>query len=177
MTNFQNKFGFLFAILICVAIAFACNKKDSTSEKEDSKEDTKKETTTKETTKEDTKEETRKEKTSSGNSGGSLYFVEDYKNGEEIGKSDRFTTGWLTVMVRTDEPIGVGKVELRVARVSGGSEKIMDTIPFDVQPDWTYTYFQDKSRLKFSSPGTYKVTLQKVDGSPIVSGEVEVISR
>lgn len=112
---------------------------------------------------------------------GSLYFCEDYKNGKEIGVSDRFTTGWLTVMVRSDRPLGVGKVELRLTKIADAkgksiTPKIMDTIPFDVEADWDYTYFQDKERLLFNTPGTYRVTLQKVDGTPICSGIVEVTS-
>ncbi|CAF3772397.1 unnamed protein product [Rotaria sp. Silwood1] len=148
------------------------------ADKEKEKTDKKEETTTK-------KEETKKETTSSkdeSSDGSKLYFCEDYKNGKEIGVSDRFSTGWLTVMVKTDKPLGVGKVELRMTKVKDSSgnkisEKIVDTVPFDVQADWDYTYFQDKSRLKFSSPGTYKVTMQKVDGTPICSGEVEVTSK
>jgi hypothetical protein len=114
-------------------------------------------------------------------SGGSLYFCEDYVNSEEIGVSDRFTTGWLTVMVRTKKPFGATKVELLVTQIADKngkpiSEKIIDTIPFDVGADWDYAYFQDKSRLKFSSPGTYRVTLQDLKGIPYCSGEVEVVS-
>ena len=176
MQKLSNKFGFLFAVLISLAVIIACSKKDDDTS--DKKEETTKEKTT---TDSDTKKE---ETTTSDNtsSGGSLYFCEDYRGGKEIGVSDRFTPGWLTVMVRTDEPLGVGKVELRLTKVADAagnsvSEKIIDTIPFDVQADWDYTYFQDKDRLRFTTPGTYKVTLQKVDGSPIVSGEVTVVRR
>jgi hypothetical protein len=143
---------------------------DKEKEKTEKKEETKKEETKKETT---TKEESSSNK--------ELYFCEDYKNGKEIGVSNRFSTGWLTVMVETgkENPFGVGKVELRLAKIKDAdgnpiSEKIIDTIPFDVQADWHYTYFQDPKRLKFSSPGTYRVTMQKIDGTPICSGEVEV---
>lgn len=132
-----------------------------------------------ETTTETTKTE---EKSETNTTGGKLYFCEDYVNGREIGVSDRFTTGWLTVMVKTDEPIGVGKVELRLSKIKDEfgesiSEKIIRDIDFNIQPDWDYTYFQDKKNLKFDTPGTYKVTLMKTDGTPIVSGEVEVVSR
>ena len=170
MQHLNYKINFILALFIGVAVIFACNKKDDSSDKEE----TKKEETTKEET---TKEETTKEETRTS-SGGSLYFCEDYVDGEEIGVSKRFTPGWLTVMVRTDEPIGVGKVELRIVKLrDDGTEKIIDTVPFDVQADWDYTYFQDKDRIAFRTPGEYKVTLQKVDGTPIVSGEVTVIPK
>ena len=163
MQLINHKINFILALFIGLAVILACgDKKDDESDKEE----TKKEETTKEETTED---ET---------IGGSLYFCEDYVDGEEIGVSERFTPGWLTVMVKTDEPLGVGKVELRIVRIrKNGSEKIIDTVPFDVQADWDYTYFQDKKRISFKTPGDYKVTLQKVDGTPIVSGEVTVVPK
>lgn len=178
MKNTFYNLKFILAIVVSFTLLTACSKVKEMADKEKEK------TETKETTKkEDSKEETKKESSGKEQTAGStLYFCEDYKNGKEIGVSERFTTGWLTVMVRTDKPLGVGKVELRMTKVkdSNGdkiSEKIIDTVPFDVQADWDYTYFQDKSRLKFTSPGTYKVTMQKVDGTPICSGEVEVTSK
>jgi hypothetical protein len=163
MQLINHKINFILALFIGVAVILACgDKKDDKSDKEE----TKKEETTKEETTED---ET---------IGGRLYFCEDYVDGEEIGVSDRFTPGWLTIMVKTDEPFGVGKVEVRIVKIrKDGTEKIIDTVPFDVQADWDYTYFQDKKRISFKTPGDYKVTLQKVDGTPIVSGEVTVVPK
>jgi hypothetical protein len=177
MKNTFYNLKFILAIVVSFTLLTACSKVKEMADKEKEKTETKE--TTKETTKEETKKESSGKETSSGNE---LYFCEDYKNGKEIGVSERFTPGWLTVMVRTDKPLGVGKVELRMAKIKDAdgnkiSEKIVDTVPFDVQADWDYTYFQDKSRLKFTSPGTYKVTMQKVDGTPICSGEVEVTSK
>lgn len=187
MPGVNNKFAFLIALVISVGVILACNKSKDTSSSEDTKKETTSENKSTDTKSSDTKssDDSKSSDTkSSGNTGGvsgKLYFCEDYK-GKEIGVSDRFTPGWLTVMVKTDEPLGVGKVELRLTKVKDAdgnkiSEKIMDTVPFDIQPDWDYTYFQDKDRLRFSSPGTYKVTLQKTDGTPMLSGEVEVVSK
>lgn len=113
-------------------------------------------------------------------SGGSLYFCEDYKDAKEIGVSDKFTTGWLTVMVRTFKPFGTEKVELLITQIGDKngntiSEKVIDTVPFDIGADWTYAYFQDKSNLKFTSPGIYRVTLKDLKGIPFCSGEVKII--
>ncbi len=115
-------------------------------------------------------------------SGGSLYFCEDYKDAKEIGVSERFTTGWLTVMVRTDKPFGTEKVELLITQIADKngntiSEKVIATVPFDIGADWNYAYFQDKSNLKFTSPGIYRVTLKDLKGIPFCSGEVEIISK
>lgn len=180
MKNNLHSLKFILVLVVSFTLLTACSKVKEMADKEKEK--------TEKTDKTDKKEETKKEDTKTESSGkeetagNKLYFCEDYKNGKEIGVSDRFTSGWLTVMVKTEKPIGVGKVELRLAKIKDAdgdkiSEKIIDTIPFDIQSNWDYTYFQDKSRLKFSSPGTYKVTMQKVDGTPICSGEVEVTGK
>lgn len=166
-----NNLKFIIALFVIFAIAVACGSKKDSSDK---KEDTKKEETTKEETK---KEETTKEetKTSSGNR---LYFCEEYRNGKEIGVSDVFTIpssgGYLTVMIKLDEPIGVGKVDLRISKKTGGSEKIVETIPFDVQPDWDYIHFDE---ITFKSAGLHRVTLLKPDGTPIASGDITIKYR
>lgn len=172
MGKFTGKLNFFIAIFIAMALVLSCSKlKDSDKEKtkDDSKEETKKEETKKET------------KTSEGK----LYFCEQYKNGEEVGVSKKFTPGWLTVMVDlrpAGKTLGTGKVELRISKVKDEdgkeiSERIIRTVPFSVQADWDYTYFEDHKNIKFSDPGTYRVVCQKVDGSPIVAGEVEVVPR
>lgn len=167
MTFNYNKFKFIIAILVIFGIGIACSsKKDST------KEDTKKEQTTKEETK---TEDTENESTASG---GKLYFCEEYRNGKEVGVSDVFTIpsggGYLTVMIKLNEPIGVGKVDLRISKKTGGSEKIVETIPFDVQPDWDYIHFDE---ITFHSAGKHRVTLLKPDGTPIASGDVTIKYR
>jgi len=166
-----NKLKFIIALFVIFGLAVACgSKKDST----DKKEDTKKEETTKDETK---KEDIQKDETTTG-SGNKLYFCEEYKNGKEIGVSDVFTIpsggGYLTVMIKLDEPIGVGKVDLRISKKTGGTEKIVETIPFDVQPDWDYIHFDE---VTFKSAGMHRVTLMKADGSPIASGDIQIKYR
>lgn len=171
MGKFTGKLNFFVAIFIALALVLSCSKlKDSDKEtkKDDSKEETKKD---------ESKKETKSE--------GKLYFCEQYRNGEEVGVSKRFTTGWLTVMVDlrpAGKTFGTGKVDLRISKIKDEdgreiSEKIIKTVPFSVQADWDYTYFEDHDNIKFKTPGTYRVVCQKVDGTPIVSGEVEIISR
>ena len=165
------KFNLLIAFMVIFGLAFVCSSNKETTT--DKKEDTKKE----ETKKEDTKtEDTKKETTSIA--GGKLYFCEEYRNGKEICVSDEFNIpsggGYLTVMIKLDKPIGVGKVDLRISKKTGGSEKIIETIPFDVQPDWDYIHFDE---VTFKSAGTHKVTLLKPDGTPVASGEVDIRYR
>lgn len=181
MKNFKGKFNFIVVLFIAVSVLFACGKLKETVQNEVKKEETKQETTKKEETKQE--EITKKEVTKSAE--GRLYFCVQYKNGEEIGVSESFTPGWLTVMVDlrpSGRTLGTGKVELLISKIKNAagdeiSEKIIGTLPYDVQADWDYTYFTDKTKLKFSSPGTYKVVCQKTDGTPIVRGEVEIVPR
>ncbi|CAN5626789.1 hypothetical protein BH10BAC5_BH10BAC5_00140 [soil metagenome] len=180
MKKLSNNLKFILALIACFAVLTACNKKSETTS--DSK-DTKKEETKKEDTKKTETTSSTTDNSSSGSGSAKLYFVEDYKDGKEINKSEKFSPGWLTVMVDlrpTGKTLGVGKVELRIVKTrdSDGdkiSEKIIDTVPFDVQADWDYTFFKDKDKIGFKTPGTYKVTMQKVDGTPICSGEVEIV--
>ncbi len=180
MNKVSNNLKFVLALIACFVVITACNKKSDTTT--DKKEETKK-TETSSTTTTTPKTTTTTTDNSSSSGDAKLYFVEDYKDGKEINKSEKFSPGWLTVMVDlrpTGKKIGVGKVELRIVKVRDEdgnkiSEKIVDTVPFDVQADWDYTFFKDKDKISFKTPGTYKVTMQKVDGTPICSGEVEVV--
>jgi hypothetical protein len=163
-----NKFKFIIALFVILGVVLACGSKKESTKEETKKEDTKEEETKKEETKTD----------ESSVSGGKLYFCEEYTNGKEIGVSDVFTIpsggGYLTVMIKLDKPIGVGKVDLRISKKTGGSEKIIETIPFDVQPDWDYIHFDE---ITFHSSGMHRVTLLKPDGTPIASGDVEIKYR
>ena len=175
----NHKLKFLIAILVMFAVGYVCS-----SNKDDKKEDTKKEDTKKEETKkEDTKKEETKKEDNTSSSGGDVkvYFVEEYTGGKEIGKSDEFIIGknggYFTCMIDmrgTGKKIGVGKLELRITKL-GGSEKIVATEKFDVQPDWDYIFF-DKFHT-FYSEGDYKVTVLKPDGTPVGDGTVKITMR
>jgi len=169
----NHKLKFIIALMVMFAVGYICS-----SNKDDKKEDTKKEDTKKEDTKkEDTKkEDTKREETSSSDV--KVYFCEEYTGGKEIGVSDEFIIGrnggYFTCMIDlrgTGKKIGVGKLELRITKL-GDSEKIIATEKFDVQPDWDYIYF-DKFHT-FYSPGDYKVTVLKPDGTPVGVGEVKI---
>ncbi|MGH2576054.1 MAG: hypothetical protein ACRDFC_10185 [Ignavibacteria bacterium] len=166
-----NKFKLIIALFVVLGIGIACSSKKDSDKKEETKQE--------ETKKEETKKEDGTESSSYG--GSKLYFCEEYRGGKEIGVSEVFTIpssgGYLTVMIDlrpSGKTIGVGKVDLRITKLSGGSEKIIDTKPFDVQPDWDYIHFDE---VTFYSAGLHKITLMKRDGTPVVSGEVEIKYR
>jgi len=174
----NNHLKLIIALLVMFAVGYICS-----SNKDDKKEDSKKEDTKKEDSKtEDTKkEQTKSDDRTSAGSDAKVYFCEEYRGGDEIGKSDVFIIGpnggYFTCMIDlrgTGKTIGVGKLELRITKL-GTSEKIIATEKFDVQPDWDYIYF-DKFHT-FYSAGDYKVTAMKPDGTPVGSGEVTIKMR
>lgn len=167
-------FKLIIAVLVMFAVGYICG---SDKDKSDKKEDTKKEETNKDDTK---KEDTGKETTTSSDA--KLYFCEEYTDDKEIGKSDVFIIGpkggYFTCMIDlrgTGKKIGVGKLELRISKLTGDGEKIIETEKFDVQPDWDYIFF-DKFHTFYSS-GEYKVTAMKPDGTPVASGKVTIKMR
>ncbi|MEO8664931.1 MAG: hypothetical protein ABI462_05485 [Ignavibacteria bacterium] len=156
--------SFLSALVVCLSLLFACGGK-----KESAGDDTKKE----ETKKEQTKTETT---TTSSSGGNNLYFVEEYtKDGQEVGKSEKFFIspkgGYITAMLKTDKPIGVGSVDVRLERETLDGTDIIDTMPYDVSPEKSYFFFD---KVTFYKSGDYKVTVFKKDGSPIATGKVRI---
>lgn len=156
-----NNFSFFIALVVCFTMVVACGgKKESTGDKEDTK-------------KEETKKETTKNESSGSNQ---LYFVEEYtKDGQEVGKSDKFFIkskgGYITAMLKTAQPIGVGSVDVRLERESLEGTDIIDTQPYDVSPEKNYFFFD---KITFYKSGDYKVTVFKKDGTPIASGKVRI---
>lgn len=113
-----------------------------------------------------------------------LYFCETYDTEKgEIGVSNKFTTGYLTVMVdyRTSkQKIGLKDVYIRIAKIKDEfgleiKERIIKTIPFTVDPEWDYIYFFDRENINFKSPGTYKVYLLDKNYKYITHGVVEIV--
>ncbi len=162
MRKLSANFSFILALIVCISVIVACGGK--------------KETAGDNTTKEEVKKEPTKTETSTSAGGNQLYFVEEYtKDGQEVGKSEKFFIkskgGYITAMLRTAQPIGVGSVEVRLERESLDGSEIIDTVPYDVSPDKNYFYFD---KITFYKSGDYKVTVFKKDGTVISSGKVRI---
>lgn len=104
-----------------------------------------------------------------------LYFCEKYKSGSDEceGKSTKYTTGNLTVMIDirpSKRTVGVEKVNINITDLKTG--EVVDTYPYDTQKDMDYVYFEN---VDFKKPGKYKVSALKPDGTVIVSNEVEIV--
>lgn len=107
--------------------------------------------------------------------GETLYFCEKYEFGKEIGKANKFSTGTLTVMVdlrKENKKIAVSSVDINITEAISG--KVVDTLPYEVKPDYDYIHFDD---INFKEPGKYKVSCIKKDGTVVASNLVEIVNK
>ena len=108
-------------------------------------------------------------------SGPVMYFCEKYDGGE-VGISDRFTTGYLTVMVKCDYALGLSKCTIQFDKFNASSSKFeyFKDFPYDVTPDMKYIYFASKD-LTFDKPGIYRVFLLDSGRKTVTSALIEII--
>ena len=111
-----------------------------------------------------------------------LYFCEKYdSNKGEIGVCDRFTTGYLTVMVKSDYELGLEDVHIQFDRLDERSKKFEFYKKFDyvIEPEMSYVFFakNDDSDLKFEEPGFYRVFLLDDNDKTVASALIEIVSK
>jgi len=109
-----------------------------------------------------------------------LYFCERYDDNDgEIGVSDRFTTGYITVMVKCDYALKLDDVTIQYDQYDFRTGKFTYYKKFDftVNRDMKYIFFErnDDSDLEFEDPGFYRVFLLDEDGKTVASALVEII--
>ena len=109
-----------------------------------------------------------------------LYFCESYdSNKGEIGVSDRFTKGYLTVMVKCDHALGLENVHIQFDKYNfrTGDFDYYKKFDYTVEKDMNYVYFSKNSEsdLKFEETGFYRVFLLDENDSTIASALIEVI--
>lgn len=105
-----------------------------------------------------------------------LYFCEQYTSSGEVGVSDRFTTGDLTVMTKLKDPIYFEKITIQLDKYNcrTGKFEYFSSEEYDVDGSWTYIHFDN---INFSTPGLYRVFILDPNKSTIVSGLVEIIPK
>lgn len=110
-----------------------------------------------------------------------LYFCENYGSNGEVGVSDRFTTGYITVMVKADGPLGLRdcSIQLDKYNCSTGNFSYYKKFKYSVEPDMKYIYFarNDESDMSFDDPGIYRVFLLDQNDRTVASGLVEIIPK
>lgn len=109
-----------------------------------------------------------------------LYFCEKYGDDGEVGISDRFTTGYLTVMVKCDYALGLKNVAIQFDKYNATSKtfEYYKKFTYVVEPSMKYIYFAKNSTsdMKFSDPGIYRVFLLDDSGNTVTSGLIEIIN-
>lgn len=108
-----------------------------------------------------------------------LYFCEKYGDNGEVGVSDRFTTGYLTVMVKADGPLGLRDCSIQLDKYnpSTGKFSYYKKFKYSVEPDMKYVFFakNDESDMSFEDVGIYRVFLLDQNDRTVASGLVEII--
>jgi hypothetical protein len=111
-----------------------------------------------------------------------LYFCEKYDSKKgEVGVSDRFTTGYLTVMVKSDNALGLEDVHVQFDKLNERSKKFEFYKKFDytIESDMSYVFFakNSDSDLKFEEPGFYRVFLLDDNDKTVASALIEIIPK
>lgn len=108
-----------------------------------------------------------------------LYFCEKYGRDGEVSVSDRFTTGYLTVMVKCDYALDLEDVSIQFDKYDFRTGKFTFYKKFDyeVEPDMSYIFFakNEDSDLKFEDPGFYRVFLLDDRAKTVASALIEII--
>lgn len=111
-----------------------------------------------------------------------LYFCEKYdsQNGE-VGVSDRFTTGYLTVMVKSDNALDLKDVHIQFDKLNERNKKFefYKKFAYSIDPDMSYVFFakNSDSDLKFEETGFYRVFLLNDNDKTVASALIEIISK
>jgi hypothetical protein len=109
-----------------------------------------------------------------------MYFCERYDDYDgEIGVSDRFTTGYITVMVKSDSELRLKDVAIQYDKYNerNGKFEYYKKFYFTISRDMKYVFFarNDESDMEFEEPGFYRVFLLDDDDRTVTSALIEII--
>ena len=108
-----------------------------------------------------------------------MYFCEKYGRNGEIGVADRFTTGYLTVMVKSDYALGLDDVAIQFDKYNYRTAEFeyYDKFYYTVDPDMKYIFFEKNSEsdMNFRDPGIYRVFLLDDRDRTVASALIEII--
>ena len=111
-----------------------------------------------------------------------MYFCEKYdKYDGEVGISDRFTTGYITVMVKSDYELRLRDVHIQYDQYNErtGRFEFYKKFDYTIEPDMKYVFFSrnSDSDLEFEDPGIYRVFLLDDRDKTVASALIEIIRR
>ena len=109
-----------------------------------------------------------------------MYFCERYDDYDgEIGVSDRFTTGYITVMIKSDSELRLKDVAIQYDKYNerNGKFEYYKKFYFTITRDMKYVFFarNDESDMEFEEPGFYRVFLLDEDDKTVASALIEII--
>ena len=108
-----------------------------------------------------------------------MYFCEKYGRNGEVGVSDRFTTGYLTVVVKSDYALRLDDVSIQLDKYNSrtGEFEYYKKFGYTIELDMKYVYFErnDESDLEFEDPGFYRVFLLDHRDKTVASAIIEII--
>ena len=109
-----------------------------------------------------------------------MYFCERYDEYDgEIGVSDRFTTGYITVMVKADAELRLRDVAIQYDKYNerNGKFEYYKKFNFTIERDMKYVFFErnDDSDMEFEETGFYRVFLLDDDDRTVASAIIEII--
>jgi hypothetical protein len=110
-----------------------------------------------------------------------MYFCERYDDYDgEIGVSDRFTKGYITVMVKADAELRLKDVAIQYDKYNerNGKFEYYKKFYFTISRDMKYVFFarNDESDMEFEETGFYRVFLLDEDDRTVASSLVEIIN-
>jgi len=108
-----------------------------------------------------------------------MFFCEKYGRNGEVGISDRFTTGYLTVMVKADYALGLDDVSIQFDKYNyrTGDFEYYEKFDYSVDPDMKYMFFtkNEDSDMNFREVGIYRVFLLDERDRTVASALIEII--
>ena len=110
-----------------------------------------------------------------------MYFCERYDDYDgEIGVSDRFTKGYITVMVKADAELRLRDVAIQYDKYNerNGKFEYYKKFNFTIERNMSYVFFarNDDSDMEFEETGFYRVFLLDEDDRTVASALVEIIN-
>ena len=110
-----------------------------------------------------------------------MYFCEKYGKNGEVGISDRFTTGFITVVVKSDYKLNLRSVNVQFDKYNYKKDtfEYYKKFDFTLEPDMKYVYFSknDESDMSFDEPGFYRVYLLDDEDETVASAVIEIIDK
>lgn len=109
-----------------------------------------------------------------------MYFCERYDNTYgEVGISDRFTVGYLTVMVKADDALGLTNCSIQFDKFNFNTKSFeyYKKFSFVIKPDMKYVYFSknENADMKFDTPGIFRVFLLDSGDNTVASALIEIV--